>query len=470
MTNKTKKQRMMMPQAGTKKLRQIAIKNPSLDYIKPKQEKKWAGSQSGQKTNAAPYVAPQFNKDDADAEEKHFKGVKGASPRPGKSVPPDQGPKDSYGDGNYFLNMTKAGKQVVPEETIDEIRYSNPDNRYAIIRDQKRAIEQHHKKQYQKSLRQVAKKVKSGAQSSEDEKNEDFTKASTHHSLKAQPLSTSGQGKHKYPRDTQQGVIKLPKQGTTTGKFAPNSASRMPPPKTGNPGTKIKDPLKNEGQHSFPKGGDLAPHHLGGDGRTKVKSPSAPSDIGNTTATTAVDKGGKVNKFEKAAYLKTQTWGTDKTKKPAYDNPNSPSTGAHGHSFGKVKMAVTRLGVPIDSPNAPGGKGHSYGDVKNPTPSFTMTKIDHPNAPGGKGHSYGDVKNPTPKLGNTGTKVHSPNEEKEEIELEDNKEQINELSPEKLGAYVAKARANRTDNLANKKKFRNRTIGIQKAQHLQKSE
>ncbi len=314
-----------MPQAGTKKLRQIAIKNPSLDYIKPKQEKKWAGSQSGQKTNAAPYVAPQFNKDDADAEEKHFKGVKGASPRPGKSVPPDQGPKDSYGDGNYFLNMTKQGKEVVPEEVNEA-------------------------KAKKKSLRQVV-KVKSGAQSSEDEKNEDFTKASTHHSLKAQPLSTSGQGKHKYPRDTQQGVIKLPKQGTTTGKFASNSASRMPPPKTGNPGTKIKDPLKNEGQHSFPKGGDLAPHHLGGDGRTKVKSPSAPSDIGNTTATTAVDKGGKVNKFEKAAYLKTQTWGTDKTKKPAYDNPNSPSTGAHGHSFGKVKMAVTRLGVPIDSPN-----------------------------------------------------------------------------------------------------------------------
>jgi len=429
-----------MPQAGTKKLRQIAIKNPSLDYIKPKQEKKWAGSQSGQKTNAAPYVAPQFNKDDADAEEKHFKGVKGASPRPGKSVPPDQGPKDSYGDGNYFLNMTKQGKEVVPEEVNEA-------------------------KAKKKSLRQVV-KVKSGAQSSEDEKNEDFTKASTHHSLKAQPLSTSGQGKHKYPRDTQQGVIKLPKQGTTTGKFASNSASRMPPPKTGNPGTKIKDPLKNEGQHSFPKGGDLAPHHLGGDGRTKVKSPSAPSDIGNTTATTAVDKGGKVNKFEKAAYLKTQTWGTDKTKKPAYDNPNSPSTGAHGHSFGKVKMAVTRLGVPIDSPNSPasGPHGHSYGDVKNPTPSFTMTKIDHPNAPGGKGHSYGDVKNPTPKLGNTGTKVHSPNEEKEEIELEDNKEQINELSPEKLGAYVAKARANRTDNIGNKKKLRNRTVGIQSAE------
>ncbi len=93
-----------------------------------------------------------------------------------------------------------------------------------------------------------------------------------------------------------------------------------------------------------------------------------------------------------------------------------------------------------------------------------MTKIDHPNAPGGKGHSYGDVKNPTPKLGNTGTKVHSPNEEKEEIELEDNKEQINELSPEKLGAYVAKARANRTDNIGNKKKLRNRTVGIQSAE------
>ena len=103
-----------MPQAGTKKLRQIAIKNPSLDYLKPTTEKKWGGKQSGQKTMAAPYNAPQFNKDDPDAEEKVFKGVKGASPRPGKSSPPGDIAKDLYGDGNYFLNMTKAGKQVVP--------------------------------------------------------------------------------------------------------------------------------------------------------------------------------------------------------------------------------------------------------------------------------------------------------------------------------------------------------------------
>ena len=116
-----------------KKLRQVTQSNPSVDYIKHPEEKKWAGAQGPvTKTHAAPYHAPQFDADAEDAEEQVFKGTK-VSPRPGKSASPDQGPKDSYGKEDAFANLTKSRsfvKSEETEETLDEYHY-NPNAKKA---------------------------------------------------------------------------------------------------------------------------------------------------------------------------------------------------------------------------------------------------------------------------------------------------------------------------------------------------
>lgn len=96
----------------SKPLRQIAIDNPSVDYIKHKKEKEFAAKHTGLKTHSASYHAPQA-KDDEEGENKVFKAtnVKVADYKGRKEVP-----KDSYGDGNPFDDISSNKNRVVPEE------------------------------------------------------------------------------------------------------------------------------------------------------------------------------------------------------------------------------------------------------------------------------------------------------------------------------------------------------------------
>ncbi len=103
-----------------KQLKQILQNNPSVDYIKPPEEKKFAAKHKVLKTGSVAYVDDKDGNEDA-----VFKASKVKTyTRKNHGASVESSPKDSYGDGHPFDNLTASKNRVVPEETVDEV-YKN---------------------------------------------------------------------------------------------------------------------------------------------------------------------------------------------------------------------------------------------------------------------------------------------------------------------------------------------------------